>query len=82
MFDTLRQPKKANKKMALNKGGSYRISQVCEMRDKVVISKMPLTVGVNLELIDTLLRYSSMSLCEKTWVGHEYLMDAFLSEEI
>ena len=43
---------------------------------------MPLGVGVNLELIDTLLRYSCMSLCEKIWEGQEYLMAAFLSEEM
>ena len=82
MLDILRKPKKVNKKMTLNKGGSSKISQVCEIRDKVEMSKMPLAVGVNLELIDTLLRYSSMSLWAKMWVGHEYLMAAFLSEEI
>ena len=43
---------------------------------------MPLGVGVNLELIDTLLTYSCMSLCENIWEGQEYLMAAFLSEEM
>ena len=46
--------------MALKRMGSERLSQDMEIKYMVLISKRPLGVGANLELIEMLLKYHCM----------------------
>ena len=80
MLDILRKAKNANKKIARNSGGSDRISHACEIKARVVRSKM-VGVGAKVVLIEMLLRYSETSLCERTSGCHGYLIAAFLIDE-
>ena len=64
MFDILRNPKNAVKNMALNNKGSVSMSQLREMRYKVLMSNTPLGVGRNLELIEMLRMYLDMALSD------------------
>ena len=54
MLDILRKAKNANKKIARNSGGSARISHACEIKARVVRSKMPLGVGAKVVLMEML----------------------------
>ena len=56
ILDILRNAKKANKKAALNNGGSLKRSQAFEMALSVGSENMPLEVGLNPEFLEILLR--------------------------
>ena len=75
--------KKARRKIALNKTGSFRMLQVLEMSASVEKSKIPLGVGANLELIEMLLTsmYSITSLWESTSGCQLYLKAALFNDE-
>ena len=55
MLDIRRKAKNANRKSALNSGGSGRMSHALDMAARVVRSKIPLGVEEKFELIEMLL---------------------------
>ena len=57
IFDMRKNPKNANKKAALKRGGSDNNSHASEILQRVGMSKVPLGIGLNLELMVRLRRY-------------------------
>ena len=63
MFDILKNPKYASKKIDLYKMGSGSMSHAKEIWYSISIEKIPLGVGEKIELMDILLRNLSTISC-------------------